>query len=179
MCLGVFALVGGIISTIGAVQQAEEDRAMAEFYAEQEAENARLARREAEAIKVAGLQEQSQLHQSMLTKQSSTRSSFAASGVVLGAGSVLDYEADIADAYDSDSRNLQYDIASREWQKKVVAANATDQSNMYRAQEKAAQRRKGTSLLTGLINTGASTVEGIYKDVEFGASMLQTLGGGF
>lgn len=152
------ALVGGIVSTVGGVQQAEQQKQMAEFQAEQEAENARLARREAEAIKVQGDQEKQQLRQRMLLQRSSARTGFAASGVVLGAGSTLDYEADIADAYDMDSRNLDYDIESRQWQKQVAAANATDQSRMYRRQASAAESSKTTSLLGGVFNTIKDTV---------------------
>lgn len=152
------ALAGGIVSTVGGVQQAEQQKQMAEFQAEQEAENARLARREAEAIKVQGDQEKQQLRQRMLLQRSSARTGFAASGVVLGAGSTLDYEADIADAYDMDSRNLDYDIESRQWQKQVAAANATDQSRMYRRQASAAESSKTTSLLGGVFNTITDTV---------------------
>lgn len=151
------ALVGGIMGTVGAVQQAEQQKLMAEFQAEQEAENARLARREAEAIKVMGDQEKHQLRQKMLAQKAAGRTGYAASGVVLGSGTTLDYEADIADVYDSESRNLDYDIKSRQWQKQVAAANATDQAAMYRRQAKAAGQSKTTSLFSGIFNTLGST----------------------
>lgn len=151
------AIAGGVIGIVGGVQQAEQQKQMAEFQAEQEAENAQLARREAEAIKVQGDQEKRQLRQRMLLQRSSARTGFAASGVVLGAGSTLDYEADIADAYDMDSRNLDYDIASRQWQKQVAAANATDQSRMYRRQASAAESSKTTSLLGGVFSMTSGT----------------------
>lgn len=147
------ALVGGTLATIGAVQQAEQQEAMAEFYAKQEAENARLAHREAEAIEVMGNQERNKLRLQMLDQRSAARTGYAASGVVLGSGSVLDYEADIADAYDLDSRNLEYDIESRKWQKKVAATNATSQSMMYKSQATGFSRQKTLSLLSGTFNT--------------------------
>lgn len=151
------ALAGGIMGTIGAVQSAQEQQAQAEFMQQQEEENARLARREAENIEVMSRQEESQLRQKMLAQQASARTGYASSGVVLGAGSVLDYEADIADAYDLDSRNLEYDIESRKWQKKVEAANAADQAAMYRRQAKAAGQQKTTSLLSGVFTTVGNT----------------------
>lgn len=151
------ALVGGIMGTVGAVQQAEQQKLMAEFQAEQEAENARLAKKEAEAIKIMGDQERHQLRQKMLAQKSAGRTGYAASGVVLGSGTTLDYEADIADVYDSESRNLDYDIESRRWQKQVAAANATDQAAMYRRQAKAAGQSKTTSLFSGIFNTLGST----------------------
>lgn len=147
------AVVGGVLSTVGAVQQAEQQQAQAEFYAEQEAENARLANRRAEAIEVMGNQERRKLRLQMLDQKSAARTGYAASGVVLGSGSTLDYEADIADAYDLDSRNLEYDIESRKWQQKVAAANASSQAAMYRDAAKAAGRSKTVSLIGGIFNT--------------------------
>ena len=168
MCMvGLFALAGGIISTMGAVRQAEEEQAVAEFYAAQEAENARLARREAENIKIMGEQEQADLRNKMLVNRSQARSQIAANGVVLGEGSVLDYEADIADAYDLDARNLEYDIESRSWQKKVAASNSAGQSMQYSLQAAAAERKKTTSLWSGIFNTGAATAQGLYTDATF------------
>lgn len=159
------AVTGGVLSTVGAVQQAEQQREMAEFQEQQELENARLANKEAEAIKVMGDQEKAQLRQRMLMQKSSARVGYASGGVVLGAGSALDYEADIADAYDLEARNLEYDIKSRQWQKKVAAANAYDQSRMYARQAAYAERSKTTSILSGafgaagnLMNTGMSLV---------------------
>lgn len=153
------ALVGGIAGTVGAVQQAEQQRAEAEFYAEQAEENARLSRREAEAIEVMGNQEKLQLRQKMLAQKSSGRAGYAAGGVVLGSGTTLDYEADIADAYDSDARNLEYDIKSRKWQKQVEAANATDQASMYRVKANYAEKSKTTSLISGVFNTIGDTAQ--------------------
>lgn len=152
------AVAGGVMGIVGSVQQAEQQKEMANFQAEQEAENARLARKEAEAIKVQGDQENAQLRQKMLLQRSSARTGFAAGGVVLGGGSTLDYEADIADAYDMDSRNLEYDIKSRQWQSHVRAANATSQSAMYRSQASAAERSKTTSLLGGIFDTTADAI---------------------
>lgn len=157
--------VGGVMGTVGAVQQAEQDRQMAEFQADQAAENSRLANREAEAIGLEGRQEQEELRLKMLAQKSSARTGFAASGVVLGSGSTADYEADIADAYDSDSRNLQYDIASRQWVKRVEATNSSDQSAFYKTRAKAASQGKTTSLLSGIFKTAgdaaSSTVSGL------------------
>lgn len=150
------ALVGGAVSTVGGVQQAEQQRQQADFLARQEEENARLARREAEAIKVMGDQERSKLRLQMLDQQAAGRTGYAAGGVVLGSGTTLDYEADIADAYDLDVRNLEYDIASRRWKKQVEATNASDQARMYRMQAKSASSNKTMSLLGGITNTVSS-----------------------
>ena len=146
-------MAGGIISTIGAYQNAEDNRQTAKLQAEQEAENVRLARKEAEAIGIMGYQEELQVRRKMQTQRSAGRTGYASSGVVLGSGTALDYEADIADAYDSDIRNLEYDIASRKWQKQVEAANHSEQESVYLLQKKNAQRSKTTSLLSGIFGS--------------------------
>lgn len=151
-------IAGGVASTVGAVKQAEQQKEMAEFQEQQELENARLANKEAEAIKIMGDQEKAQLRQRMLMQRSSARVGYASGGVVLGAGSTLDYEADIADAYDLEARNLEYDIKSRQWQKKVAATNAYDQSRMYARQAAYAESSKSTSILSGAFNTVGNTV---------------------
>lgn len=143
-------MTGGIISAIGAYQNAEDNRQVAKFQAAQEAENARLAQKEAEAIGVMGYQELLQVRQKMQAQKSAGRTGYASSGVVIGSGTALDYEADIADAYDSDIRNLEYDIASRKWQKQVAAANHLEQERVYLLQKENARRSKTTSLLSGL-----------------------------
>lgn len=152
------AIAGGVMGTVGAIQQAEQQREAADFQAQQEAENARLARKEAEAIEMMGNQERAKLRQKMLEHRSAGRTGYAAGGVVLGSGTTLDYEADIAEAYESDKANLEYDIATKKWQKKVAATNAASQSAIYRAQAKAAGQSKTTSLFSGIFDTTADTL---------------------
>lgn len=153
MCMITAAIVGGILNTAAQQRQIESQEAQAEYYAQREAENARLARREAEAIGVMAQQEEEQLYRKMKSQQAAARTGYAASGVLLGSGTANDYEADIADAYDLESRNLQYDIASRKWQKQVQATNASDQSAMYRSQADYLNSTKGPSLLSGMFST--------------------------
>lgn len=153
MCMITAAIVGGILSTAAQQRQIEAQEAQANFNAQKEAENARLARREAEAIGVMAQQEEAQLYRKMRSQQAAAKTGYAASGVLLGSGVTLDYEADIMDAYDIESRNLQYDIASRKWQKQVQAVNSSDQGAMYRHQADYLSSTKGPSLLSGVFNT--------------------------
>jgi len=154
------AIAGGVVSTVAGVQEAKQRQAQAEYMAEVQDKNARLAARQAEQVGMQADNERQQLRNKMLLASGQARSSYAAGGVVLGAGSAADYEADIADAYDMDSRNLEYDIAMRQWKLRVESGNATDQGNLYRAQASAYQSSVGTSLLSGMFNTGASALKG-------------------
>lgn len=152
------ALAGGIVSTISGMQQAEQAADAAEYQAALEEQNRRLALRQAEATEIQGNQERNQLRLQMLDAKGAARNAYAASGVVLGSGSSADYEADIADAYDLDSRNLEYDIASRKWQLQVEAANHASQASLYRAQAGGYRQSKTASLLGGIFNTAGSTI---------------------
>lgn len=154
----VGAAVGGIVSTVGAVQQAKTAQAQAQYQADMAKENARIASRQAENIDLQANQERNQLRLRMLAQKGDARTGYASQGVVLGSGSSADYEADIADAYDLDTKNLEYDIANRKWQMKVQAANYENQSAMYSSQADAYGRQAGTSLLSGAFGTIGSTL---------------------
>jgi hypothetical protein len=164
----VGGVVGGVVSTVAGVQQAQQQQAQAEYMASVEEKNAKLAARQAEQIGLQGDQERQQLRTKMLLASGQARSSYAANGVVLGRGSAADYEADIADAYDLDSKNLDYDIAMRQWKLRVEAGNATDQASLYKAQASAYQQSQTTSLLSGMFNTVGGAAKGIGSYAELG-----------
>ena len=157
------SVASGVVGTVAGVQQAE---AQAEYMAEVEAENARTAARHAEAIKLQGNQEKLATYNKMMQTKGTGRAQYAAGNVVLGSGTPNDYEADIADAYDLDMRNLDYDIASRSWQSQVQAVSSANQAANYRAQAEAYGQQKTGSLLSGSIGTlfkGADSVSGVVK----------------
>lgn len=160
------SVASGAVGTVAGVQQAEAQKAQAEYMAEVEAENSRIAAKHAEAIKLQGNQEKLATYNKMMQTKGTGRAQYAAGNVVLGSGTPNDYEADIADAYDLDMRNLDYDIASRSWQSKVQAVSSANQAANYRAQAEAYGRQKTGSLLSGSIGTlfkGADSVSGVVK----------------
>ena len=169
-------LAGGVISTISGMRQAEQAADAAEYQAALEEQNRRLALRQAEATEIQGNQERNQLRLQMLDAKGAARNAYAASGVVLGSGSSADYEADIADAYALDSRNLEYDINSRKWQLQVEAANHASQASLYRAQAGGYRQSKTASLLGGIFNTAGSTLESGLSGALAGAKLGSLLG---
>ena len=153
------ALGGGVFSIVSSVQNTQQQAAMADFQAEQENRNDYLARREAEAIELQGNQERLQLRLESQQKAGTANAAYAANGVVLGAGTPADYAADIADAYDLDSRNLNYDIASRRWKTQVAGINAADQARAYRAAAGGYRANVAPTLLGGAFSTVGSTLD--------------------
>ena len=156
--MGTVAAAGGVVSIISGIQQADQAADAAEYQADIANQNRKLALRQAEQTDIQGNQERTQLRLQMLDAKGEARNAYAASGVVLGSGSSADYEADIADAYDLDSRNLEYDIASRKWKLQVEAANYANQASLYNAQAAGYKSSKTTSLLGGIFNTTSSVL---------------------
>ena len=115
----------------------------------------------------------------MLATQAGARTGYASQGVVLGSGVAADYEADIAEVYSLDSANLEYDIASRQWQKRVEGVNLTNQSNMYARQAASLDAARGPTLLGGIFSTIGDAVEAVGKYVQIGSKMAGAAGGGF
>ena len=153
------AVAGGVVSTVGNIQQAKAQQAQAEYQAELEKENAKIALRQGENIDLQANQERTQLRQRALLQRGDARTAYASSGVVLGSGSSADYEADIADAYDLDSRNLNYDVASKKWKLQVSAADSMSQASLYDAQASAYGQQAKTSLLSGTFGTIGDAIQ--------------------
>lgn len=153
----VGAVSGGAMGIVSGVQQAQNAQAQADYQSKVAEQNARMAQREAEAIELQGNQDRAQLRLKAMDSLSSGRAGYAGNGVVLGQGTAADYEADVLDAYDLDRRNLDYDIASRAWQKQVGAYNSQTQSELYSAQASVYGQQATTSLIGGVFNTVGDT----------------------
>lgn len=167
------ALASGIVSTVSGVQSANANAAYAEqmgaasrYQAELEAANARRENLLAANVEKQGDQERLQLRLNMLDQLGKGRAAYGAAGVVLGSGSPADFEVDVADAYDLDRRNLDYDIANRAYQHRMGAYNSTIQSGLLRQQSEQYgdqadnfRTQAATSLVGGIFNTVSDTVK--------------------
>lgn len=167
------ALASGIVNTVSGVQSANANAAYAEqmgaasqYQADLEAANARRENLLAANVEKQGDQERLQLRLNMLDQLGKGRAAYGAAGVVLGSGSPADFEADVADAYDLDRRNLDYDIANRAYQHRMGAYNSTIQSGLLRQQSERYgdqadnfRTQAATSLVGGIFNTVSDTVK--------------------
>lgn len=151
------ALAGGITSTVAGIQNAEMQESQAEYQAEIAEQNAKRAGRQAEAVELQGNQKRAALLRESQQRLGTARAGYAAGGVLLGAGTAAEYEADNANAYDLDSRNLEYDIASEKWQLQMEASNHTNQAQLYRMQADAYAQQKPMTALGGAIQTIGNT----------------------
>lgn len=155
------SVAGSLVGTVANMQNNAAQQDLMKYLAAQEEVNGILASRQGEHTDLQANQDRLQLHNKMLQTQGDARASFAARGVVLGSGTPNDYEADIADAYDLDSRNLEYDVAMKKWKYKVEAANRFTQAGIYRGQASAYRSAGTASLLGGMFGTAGSALSGL------------------
>lgn len=165
----VAALAGGVVSTAVGYSQSKEAEANARFMEEQEYENAKRLRKQAEAEEIQANNERQQLRTKMLQQAGKANTAYASSGIVLGSGSHADYMADIADAYDLDSKNLEYDIANRKWKLRAEAVNHENQGAWYGAQADSYAKNRPLSLLGGAISTAGNTAASFTTGYSAGA----------
>lgn len=149
---GATMLAGGGMSMYGDAQAADANEAMAEYQQKIAENNAEMAARHAANIERQADQKRNALGLQMQQRIGTARTQYASQGVVLGSGIVLDYEADIANAYDLDLKNLNYDVAMEAWQTKVQGVNFMNQAKMYHAQGNMYEKQKTSSIISGSLN---------------------------
>ena len=165
------AVAGGTVATISGIQQAKQQEANAKYQADVAEANARLANREGERIDLQADQKRAALQRDRLAKIGAARAGYAANGVVLGNGTVLDYEADVAQTYDLDLANLNYDVANQKWQKRVQAQNYQSQANASRATAKAYGQQATYTGIGGAISTLGDAVSAGASGYEAGTKI--------
>lgn len=177
----VMAVASAAASAVSSAQQSRTQKKMADFQEDVARNNAEMANRHANNIERQADQRRMALRRNMLQQQGTARAGYASQGVVLGSGVVLDYEADIANAYDLDLRNLNYDVASKAWQTRVEGTGQMNQSKLHAVEAKAYNRQMLFNLLgaQGTIGStaagGAAQVSQYYQNQPTGAG---TAGGG-
>lgn len=140
-----------------ATQQAEANEELAKAQEETAKMNAEISARHADNIERQADQRRFALNLQMQQAVGSSRVEFASKGVVLGSGVVLDYEADIANAYDLDLRNLNYDVAMDSWRTRMGAADYRQQAAMLHAQGNIFERDKRMSAIGTFFAVGGTT----------------------
>ena len=148
--------IGAGISAYSSIQSSRSQRMMADYEEDVAKTNAALAGRQAANIGIQADQKRQALLRRMQQQRGTARSQYAAQGVVLGSGTVLDYEADVAEAYDLDLRNLSYDVKNQQWQVKMQGVGFMNQANVLSMQADAYQQQGISSAIGGLMQTAGS-----------------------
>jgi hypothetical protein len=133
------AALSATAQTFQAVQQKQANERNAEIAEE----NARRAHEHALNIQKQADQERNQLRLQALQASGTQRAEGGASGFALGAGTSNDMAADIESAFDLDMKNLNYDIAQREWQQNQKAAEYQTMANQLKYANKNFEQNLG------------------------------------
>lgn len=155
------AVAGASVTAYSSVQSSRSQRMMAEYEEDVAKTNSALASRQAVNIDIQADQKRLSLLRRMQQQRGTARAQYAAQGVVLGSGTVLDYEADVAEAYDLDLRNLDYDVKNQQWQIKMQGAGFANQANILSMQADAYQQQGVMSGMGGLLS-GVGSAMGAY-----------------
>jgi len=155
------AVAGASVTAYSSVQSSRSQRMMADYEEDVAKTNSALASRQAANLDIQADQKRLSLLRRMQQQRGAARSQYAAQGVVLGSGTVLDYEADVAEAYDLDLRNLDYDVKNQQWQVKMQGAGFANQANILSMQADAYQRQGVMSGMGGLLS-GVGSAMGAY-----------------
>lgn len=153
-------LTGGITG----IYAAKTQQKMYEAQGDIDRQNARLAYQKALDIGVVGEQSQVELSARASKIEGAGKTGFASSGVVLGAGSPVDWQQDLAEGYGIDRNTLQHNIEMDQWAAKVQMTNYINSANMaYFAsnQAKASANLQIFGLATGLLGNAADAASKI------------------
>lgn len=163
MCTPTALMAGGtLFGAYGQYQQGRAEQAAANYQADIEDRNAKLAMRQAEDATARGAQEELNLRRQTEKLKGSQIASIGASGGDLS-GSAIDLLTDTAYQSELDAANIRYNSQRERWGYEVQASNHRSQANIYRASA-ANAKKAGTIGALGTVFTGASKVaESIYK----------------
>ena len=124
--------------------------------------NAKAAQDYAKSIEAQGEWKHRKLATESLLEFGKARTGYAAAGVALGAGTPNDYEADIADAYELDSRQLDFDIQSQKYQALMQGADYYNQSKLHGMEASQAKSLMPLNTLSSSVQ-GFAQGAGLYK----------------
>ena len=162
IALLVTAALGAVQQTFQAVQQKKANERNAEIAED----NARRAHEHALNIQKQADQERNQLRLQALQALGTQRAEGGASGFALGAGTNNDMVADIESAFDLDMKNLNYDIAQREWQQNQKAAEYQTMANQLKYANKNFEQSLGIiwggAALSAAAGVGAGSLAAKY-----------------
>lgn len=144
------------VSVMGAQQQAAAQSAAANYQSQVAANNAIIARQNADAALEAGRAAEQQQRMKSASLIGSMRAAQAANGVSLDSGSVLDVQADAATLGELDALTIRNNAARQAWAYESQASNFTSQSQLDSAQAGWAKQAGMTQSMGSLLGGAAS-----------------------
>ena len=168
------AAVGVTQATIGAVQSiaaAEQEQAMLDFEQEQAEANKRMYEQQVQDIGEQGEWEKRNLALERRAALSSNQAAAAGSGVLLNYGSNLVMQEDASQTELTDMRQLEYDIASRQYQARLGVWQSENQIQALKAQQANARNQLPWTLISGGVSGLGNTLGLMSAGAQAGSAM--------
>ncbi len=146
MCL---AAAGLVVGGLGAVMQYQATRQQAEYQADVAKANALAAQYQADAAGRRGELEVDELRRQVSQTTGAGRAAYGAANVLLGSGSALSWEQDVAAAGERDVAMSRYNTAMEQWAYR-------NQRQDYLAQSRYSLWSGRTGAMAGLVRNSAS-----------------------
>lgn len=167
--VAIVSIVGGVLSTVQQVQNAQSAKAQMKYQAQIEQQKQELGRRQIEQITEEGAYEkrQQRLRQEAIIAEG--QAAGAAGGVLLGTGSLLDWEVSAEEVFAEDRRQLAYDIENRKYSARIGIWNS---QQTQAGLEASADAYSGQ--IPGIIAGGTLSTIGSAFGAASAASKIQT-----
>lgn len=150
------ASVGAAAGAYGAYQSQSAQNQALEYQAQVGERNAQLAEIQASNAEARGATEEQQHREKVRQLKGSQRTGFAASGVLVDAGSTLETVQDTAAMGEQDALTIRYNASLEAWGKRAEAGGYRAGSEMARRSKRDPLEAGGMSLLTSAGNMGGA-----------------------
>jgi hypothetical protein len=160
---------GTLLSSIGALQQGQQQSAMYDYQSELADVNADVSRQQAAQAAEAGELQDKAIGEKGAQVFGAGRASYGAGGVMLGTGSEADWEADVDQRISSDIAMNDYNTANKVWAYQQQANNYEAQADVYDMASSNASSSSWMNMGSSLLSGTGSTILGGYQLKKAGA----------
>ena len=151
------AATSGVLGGISSIRQVNAAQEQADYAAKISERNEQMYKDQEQQILDQGAFELRQQKLKQAGVISDAQASAAANGVMLGSGSLVDWEVSANEVFEEDNRQLSYDIQNRAHTARIGAWNARNNTNAYNARSDAFSEQKPLLYTAGAINTTSDT----------------------
>ena len=175
MCLGAESLLifSTITSAVGAISQSRAESNAAQYQAQVADNNAKLAEFQAQDAAERAEEDRSELRRDVARLKAAGRTSFAAGNVLLGSGSPVDWELDIAEQEHINLERIDRAKQLEQFGFRTQQSNYLSEANNLRAQAKNARTSGFLSATSTIVGSAFNFRTNFGRDLTRGRR-LQT-----
>jgi membrane protease subunit (stomatin/prohibitin family) len=151
------AATGGVMSAVSSIQQANAAQGQAENAATMAGHQEQMNKDKERQVADSGAFEKWQQNLRQAALMGDHQVEGAANSVMLGTGSMLDWEESSAEVFEENNRQLDYDIKNRKYSARIGTWNASITKNNANARANAYEDQIPMLAVGGIVNTFSNT----------------------